>query len=322
MGRRLAVLAVLIGASLGGYFAWSGLSTPPEEDPNDPRETKYWPVSSAAVPVITGVDLLQRELVGTFAVAPLQPFVAAFPWQPLEYVAAKDGFPFENLLQANPLRFLEMCAERFDQDVQGYTCIFVKKERIEGKLYPPGKTDYEVIKVACREQPFSVFFDWQKHRKLASRALYVQGENKDKILARGAGVLAALGIQQRALNDADAKRSGRYLMSEFGMGLAIKRTVKAMQAARARGELHVRYEGQVKLDELDGRVCYKFVRTPYRPVEEDGLNELTLYIDCENWLQVGSILRDPEGRLIAEYFFRDVEINPTFPENQFTRAAL
>ena len=57
-------------------------------------------------------------------------------------------------------------------------------------------------------------------------------------------------------------------------------------------------------------------------MEEDGLNELTLYIDCENWLQVGSILRDPEGRLIAEYFFPDVEINPTFPENQFTRAAL
>ena len=47
-----------------------------------------------------------------------------------------------------------------------------------------------------------------------------------------------------------------------------------------------------------------------------------MYIDEETLLQVGSSLRDPAKNLIAEYYFRDIEIHPTFDENQFTRKAL
>jgi outer membrane lipoprotein-sorting protein len=39
-------------------------------------------------------------------------------------------------------------------------------------------------------------------------------------------------------------------------------------------------------------------------------------------LQVGSVLLDSKGQVIAEYFFRDIEINPTFDKDQFTRKAL
>ena len=39
-------------------------------------------------------------------------------------------------------------------------------------------------------------------------------------------------------------------------------------------------------------------------------------------LQAGSLLRDSDGNIIAEYFFRDVELNPEFDEKQFTRDKL
>jgi hypothetical protein len=39
-------------------------------------------------------------------------------------------------------------------------------------------------------------------------------------------------------------------------------------------------------------------------------------------MQVGSVLLDAEGNLIAEYYFRDFELNPTFSEKQFTRENL
>jgi len=320
MGRRLALLVLVVGIAAGGYFLWSWWQGPPEVEPDGPIEGYISPPTSCPV---TGIELLQREFAGAFALAPLQGFPVALPWQPLEHMAANHNSLVQDLVEKNPLRFLELCVQKYDHDVQPYSCFFVKKERIEGKLYPPGKSDYEIIKVACREQPFSVFFDWQKHRKLAAKALYVQGENNEKILARGAGVLAALGIQQRALNDADAKRSGRYPMSEFGMGFGIKRTVRAMQAAKARETLSLRYEGQVVLKEIGDRPCYKFIRYPYDPPEDhDGVNELTIYIDCETWLQVGSILRDSDGHLLAEYFFREIEKNPSFDEKQFTKGAL
>ena len=39
-------------------------------------------------------------------------------------------------------------------------------------------------------------------------------------------------------------------------------------------------------------------------------------------MQIGSVLKDTEGNLIAEYYFIDVKLNPEFSENQFTRSAL
>ena len=93
-----------------------------------------------------------------------------------------------------------------------------------------------------------------------------------------------------------------------------------MRKAEKRGKLFVEYKGIFKVPELNNRECYKFVRKPYDPLEEPEkiLNELILYIDTEYWLQTGSILRDAKGGIIAEYYFRDLRLNPTFPNDQFT----
>jgi hypothetical protein len=321
LGRRfLFLVALLVSAACGFCYAMWSRTDLPEQDPSPIVEKQISPEPSAPPPV-TEKELVGRELIATAAFAPGQGFPAAFPWHPLLDIGARGGCTLENMLQTRPLAFLRLCVERFDREVQGYRCVFVKKERIEGKLYPPGKDDYEIIKVACREHPFSVFFDWEKHRKLASRALYVEGQNNGKIVARP--FVTFLPVQERDLNDPDAKKSGRFTMAEFGMGLAVKRTVAAMERARDHGTLHVRYEGKVNVEMLGGRPCYKFIRTPYEPPEDhDRVYELTLYYDCENWLQVGSILRNPEGQLLAEYFFRDVELTNDFDEKQFTRAKL
>ena len=47
-----------------------------------------------------------------------------------------------------------------------------------------------------------------------------------------------------------------------------------------------------------------------------------MYIDTENWLQVGNVLKGEENRLIGEYFFRDIKINPDFAPGTFSREAL
>jgi outer membrane lipoprotein-sorting protein len=49
--------------------------------------------------------------------------------------------------------------------------------------------------------------------------------------------------------------------------------------------------------------------------------KLTIWIDCDTLMQVGSDLRDADGEFIAEYYFRDIELNPKFDDKQFTRAA-
>jgi Protein of unknown function (DUF1571) len=317
MGRWSVAVACAI-AAVGGGLAYRYWAEPAEQTPAPVEEQAV--TSTAVAAPVTEADRVRRTLVAGVSLAPGLGFPGTLPWQPMVAVGSHGGCTLENLLHAHPLLFLQLCADRFDAEVKGYTCTFVKKERIDGKLFPPGKDEHEVIKVACREVPFSVLFQWEKHRKLAARALYVEGQNDDKILARP--FVTLLPIMERALDDPDAKKSGRYTMAEFGMGIAVKRTRAAMRIAEARGTLHVRYLGEFKLKEAGDRVCHKFIRTPYDPLEEDALNELTIYIDRETWLQVGSILRDPQGHLLAEYFFRDIVTNPTFSENQFTRKAL
>src|SRR5437762_174705 len=56
-----------------------------------------------------------------------------------------------------PLTFLENWLKEYDAKVQGYTCIFRKRERIDNKLH-----ELEIIDVAYREKPLGVFFNWKQ----------------------------------------------------------------------------------------------------------------------------------------------------------------
>jgi len=228
---------------------------------------------------------------------------------------------FEDLCYAQPVRFLQLCIAHYQREVTGYRCMMYKRERIKGKL-----KDLEVVRCHFKETPFSLHMNWEKGAGLAKKVLYVAGENNGNLVARP-GIPALLPerlrpLQERDPEGEDAKNSGRYTVKQFGIYLGTDRTVKAMLRAAERGKLFVQYYGVVTVPQLGGRMCYKLVRKPYEPPEEEGVNELTIYIDVETLLQTGSELRDSNGSLLAEYYFRDVELNPRFDEKQFIRAAL
>jgi hypothetical protein len=325
MVRRVVIVTLVLGALVGTYFAVGGWPTP-EQGPVNLNVTPLPPLSTTpAKPVLLQDEKIRATLAGSLALMPGHGFPCGLAWQPLLFIGASGGFTEENLVQCHPLLFLQLCKDRVEREVHGYRCTFVKRERIDGKLYPKDDHDYEVIKIACREDaPFAVLFEWKKHQKRATKALYVNGENNNNILAMPSGILAIAGVQKIPLDDPNAKNSGRYTMAQFGMVQAIQRTVARLESAKARGVLHLRADGRV---DLDGRPCYKFIRDRYQPPEKDGLQKelignLTLYIDMKTWLQVGSILDDPDGTRVAEYYFRDIELNPAFDAKQFTASAL
>ena len=223
----------------------------------------------------------------------------------------------EEILRTDPPKFLQMSLDRYEREVQGYSCILVKKERVEGKVKPTEKTECHF-----KEEPFSVYMNWLKGVGEAQRVLYVKGENKDKMLARPAGLLGLAGVLPFDTDSPKAKKAGRYLITQFGIKLGTERTRKAMLSAQTRNALFWDYKGIFLVPEVGNRRCYKLVRTPYEPLEDEGVYELTIYLDVETWLQVGSILKGPNDQFIAEYFFRDVRINPAFKENQFKKSAL
>ncbi len=242
------------------------------------------------------------------------PPVIEQPYEPPQLVESPET-RLEKLLQSEPLVFLDQCFEKCTKEVRSYTCTFRKRERVQGKLRDP-----ERIEIHFRQEPFSVHMHWLEGGGAARTVLYVDGANDGKLLARPK--FPSFMTVSREIDGPDAKQTSRFPISRFGMHKGLEGTLASMHRAAERGALHLKYEGTYKVAELGDRECYKLVRTPYDPLEEDDLNELTLYIDKEHWLQVGSILRDVRGELISEYWFRDVRVNPDMEEKQFTRAAL
>lgn len=223
----------------------------------------------------------------------------------------------ERLARSDPVEFLHDCLRYYDKNVKGYTAVLRKQERLNGKLELP-----EVIEVAQREHPFSVSMHWIEGAKLAESALYVTGQNGGNMLVRPALALARSFIVQRDPEGAEARQSGRYTIKEFGIRKGMERTLDSWKAAKEKGELHVEFLGTKRVKEVGDRDCLVLRRSQYARPEADGVTELTVYIDKENWLQVGSVLKGDEGKVIGAYYFRDVKINPDFPADQFTRAGI
>jgi hypothetical protein len=225
----------------------------------------------------------------------------------------------EELAKTKPLEFLDYCLGEYDKKVSdGYRCVFVKQERVQGKL-----RDAERLHVHFRAKPYSVHMEWLEGAEFCVKSMYVEGENENNLLAHSALFSIPTGIiVKRAVDDPSAKATSRFPITEFGIKPGMISTIRSMKAAQAKGTLQLRCEGIEPVAKLGDRPCYKLVRSPYSPLEEDNINKLTIWIDRDTLMQVGSELIDIDGNLIAEYYFRDIELNPTFSDKQFTREAL
>lgn len=227
--------------------------------------------------------------------------------------ALSDAARMEQMAQQEPVAFLGECLRRYQRDVKGYTLTLQKRERLGGKLRDP-----EVLRVAFREEPYAVYLEWAEGGRLATRALYAEGENGGKMLARAR--LLPL-VVTRDVDGDEARQSGRFLLTDFGIAAGMRRAHTDWGAAEREGSLHVEYLGERVVEEAGGRPCHVLHRTRFRRPEHDGVTEQTLYIDKENWLQVGSVAKGEHG-LIGEYYFRDIRLNPEHEPGQFTREAL
>lgn len=228
-----------------------------------------------------------------------------------------DEHSLGELALSDPVEFLKQCLNRCHRDVKGYEAILNKQERLEGVLYAP-----ETLQVAFQDTPHRVRLEWIKGTRRASKVLYAQGENQDRLLIQPAGWIGVVGIVERDPYGPETRQNGRYPLPEFGIKRGMLRTLQAWLAARERGTLDVRLEGIQKVPLLENRPCYIFHRTNYDIPEDDGIEDLIVYIDQETGLQTGSILRDGQKNLLAEYYLTQLKLNPDFAKNTFTRDGL
>jgi hypothetical protein len=211
---------------------------------------------------------------------------------------------------ADAVAALQASIRRYDREVHSFTALLHKRERINRQLHPT-----ELVEVSFRNEPYSVLMRWREGVRSALVSLYVAGQHNNRML-----IQRPSGWPRRVQLDPEGYFAGlesRYPITKFGFRAATERTLKVWQEKQQVGELHVEYRGVQKLAELGERPCHVLHRTTNSP-EEDGLRQVTVYLDTQTWLQVGTRLVDGEGQLIGEYFFRDVRLNPDLPPEHFS----
>jgi hypothetical protein len=253
-----------------------------------------------------------------FALAACLPLAAERPERSVKLASPGSArLTQEPLPTPDPLAFLEKCVERYDQQgIRGYRLIFQKQERVDGILQPT-----EVIEVSFRAHPFSVLMRWRTGARIIDKALYVEGENHGQVLVhptRLAGMFVS--YVARDPNGAEAGEVGRYSIMDFGFKKTVERTLRDWKAAKEKGAETV-YLGVRKVREAGDPPCYTLRQISPVP-DAQGVSQATVYIDKENSFQVGTVLKDQGARLLGYYYYREIQLNPTYNADQFQPAAL
>ena len=268
---------------------------------------------------------------------------------------------FLELAKSDPVAMYEKCLSRYQREVKGgFRTTLVKRERVRGEPAPPAEPQEERIRLAVRgdvpdpatgQREVEVSMKWESgareglgskiHGTLYSEKPGAAGTGGKVIVWRPEALFAS--TMPSPVKGPLAESQSRYCIRDAGLYGALLRTYTAWKQRREAGTLKFEYLGTRVVEQTGGRLCHVIRRTcdglevdafelggeadlSASNVAKSGHTSVTVMIDAERWLQVGSVLEraGPDGKpvLIASYYFRDIELNPTFEPDTFTEAGL
>ncbi len=291
------------------------------------------------------------------------PDAPIFDDNPQKPLAPPDEFA--KLAREDPVAMLAQCLSRYQREVKGGVQFTLRKqERVKGEPKHPAEPPVEVIEVYVRgdvpdpetkKTAIEVLMNWKSGaRKPASditglarpieATLFSEKPEPEgfggKVVTRP-GVLRPVSSPMEPASPL-AKGQSRYCIRDAGLYRSMLRTHEAWKTRQGAGELRCEYLGK-RTPEHIGRECHVIKRicprveidafeiggtasTDPKVVAAEGFTEVTIFVDVERWLQVGTELyrTEPDGTrvLVGAYYFRDVQLNPTFPPDTFTAAGM
>lgn len=192
--------------------------------------------------------------------------------------------------------------------VEDYSAVFRKKERVKDKLRPE-----EAVSIKFRK-PFQVYMKWLDGP--LKEALYVDGENNNKVVAHCDGTGANLTWKL------DPKGSilmadNRHPITDIGFGFIINLMRINIPLALRHAELEVvrlvdeNFMGR-KTTVLEARFTPKEGRQYYA-------TRVVCHIDKEYLLPIGIACYDERDALMEQYAYQDLKVNVGLNEKDFSR---
>ncbi|MFM1903628.1 MAG: hypothetical protein RLZZ440_1528 [Planctomycetota bacterium] len=283
----------------------------------------------ALSPPGSGLPALHAQQAGTTAITPAS-VTAVETLRP----AVTIPRPMSDHPLAWVLKFAHDEQTYLQHTVRDFTCRVTKRERIEGELQ-----DYYFIDMSVREhvaagtkatQPFSVMLEFLGPADVAGRrALYVAGQNDDRLLVRKGGRRFGYLVIDVDPFGPSVKRESLMPITELGFSQLLERTIHTLEqdvAADPHGDNTV--VEHITTATINGRPCQMLRIT--HPLRRDGLQfySASMCIDSELHVPVRFDVYDwPETPshqppLVAEFTYTNVVLNANLDDAIFTRTML
>ncbi|MHB8969477.1 MAG: DUF1571 domain-containing protein [Pirellulaceae bacterium] len=223
------------------------------------------------------------------------------------------------------LEFARKAASRIDNEVNDYTCILVKRERVDGQI-----SSYQYMHAKIRHEkkegdkvvvPLSVFLSFLKPERMEGReVLFVENENQGDLIARRGGRRSPNMTVQLPPDHPMAMEGNRYPVSEIGFQNLTRRLIEVLENEQT-------YNGGV-IDifpdaKVDGRKCTHFRLTHATPRPDLAYCKAEVSVDDELGIPVyfrsfdwPAKAGDPP-QLLEEYFYKSVKLNVGLTERDF-----
>ena len=216
----------------------------------------------------------------------------------------------------DPIRLAQKAHDKF-RTIQDYSCLFIKRERINGQLLPE-----EYVQMKSRTRPFSVYLKWQRPYD-GREAIYVEGQYDGKLMVHSTGVEKVVGGTV-ALNPRGemAMENSRHDITEAGIGNLVEQLVTRWDAERKLGQTKVEIKERAA---VDGRPCILVKTTQPNDPRHYAYYRSSVFFDKEHglpirfegydWPRRGSA---PDGDKIEEYTYRDLKFNVSLTSADFS----
>ena len=209
--------------------------------------------------------------------------------------------------ESSPITWNEVASSY--EHVLDYVCVYEKEERAisEGEK--------QTSRLLFRK-PLDVRLEWLNDQgNVDQTAVYRQGFNDGKVLARQSGLLGALAGKLRLdPNESLALADSRHPITEVGLGKIIERALKDV----ANPLIASHFAGE---EALEGRLAYKFEFVASGNEVVGGLaaaRKAVIWIDRELKLPVKLELYDAANTLLERHRFRQVRVNQKLSDKTFT----
>ncbi len=263
------------------------------------------------------------------------PFTRAVPASP-EAVAAESASPasaspastsahsLDAALQFARSRYLFL-----QKNVRDFSCLLVKRERIEGRLkgyeYLHTKARLRKTEAGKVSVPLSLYMHFLSPPELKDRkVLYVEGQNSNKMLVRNGGKRFSYVTVKVAPDSEAAMRESRYPVTELSLETVARRMIE-------KAEDDIRYDPTnsntvvvfYKDASVDGRKCTRIQVTHPKPGEHFSYHIANVFVDDDlnvpirvegyDWPAAGS----DEPVLLEEYTFTKLRLNIGLTDQDF-----